>query len=95
MADPTPHYDVLRDINTTTDIVRLRRMTVGWVETAAMHARNEDYYRGLLDACAPHLGAEVYTQDDGGIVTEPLRARVHDCVRRALATARAEGDADG
>lgn len=80
---------VVDHINEATDIDQLRRMAIGWLETAAMHARNEDYYRGLLDACAPHLGPAVYTQDDGGIVTEPLRAKVPECVA-VLAAARAE-----
>ncbi len=58
-----------------------------WRETARFHAQNEDYYRGLLDKCAPYLGPGVYVQDDGGIVPDPLRAKVPELVR-ALREAR-------
>lgn len=58
-----------------------------WRTCSEQFARNIDYYRSLLDACAPHLAPGIYTQDDGGIVTEPLRAKVPELVT-ALASER-------
>lgn len=74
--------DIAKTLDGEVDIERLRRIALGWAEDCARHLRNEEYYRGLLDACAPHLGVEVYTQDDGGVVDEPLRAKVPDLVKR-------------
>ena len=51
-----------------------------WKECAAQHLRNEEFYRGLLDQCAVHLGPEVYTQDDGGHSDEPLRLKIPGAV---------------
>jgi hypothetical protein len=77
-----PTSDVFDHIDATTDIDALRRMAKGWVETSLQHLRNEEYYRGLLNECAKHLGPDVFVQDDGGVVTEPLRAKVPELVRR-------------
>ncbi len=59
-----------------------------WIETARQHARNEEYYTGLIDTVAPMLGSAMYTQDDGGVVPEPLRA----CLPKAVAQLAAERD---
>lgn len=81
--------DIAAGLEAETDIPTLRRMALAWAEDCARALRNEDYYRGLLDACAPYLGPAVYTQDDGGIVDEPLRAKVPELV--AALAARVEG----
>jgi hypothetical protein len=52
----------------------------GWYDTAAQHARNEDYYRGLVDECAKHLGPEVFIADDGTVGDSVLRAKVPELV---------------
>jgi hypothetical protein len=54
----------------------------GWMDTAAQYARNEDYYRGLLDACAPVLGEAVFIADDGSRSDEPLRAKIPELVAK-------------
>ena len=79
--------------NTDPTLQGMCRTSNAWMQTAAMHARNEDYYRGLLAACAVHLGPDVYRQDDGGIVIDPLLAKVPELVARlaALATAGESG----
>lgn len=52
-----------------------------WVESAAQFSRNEDYYRGLLDECAKHIGPEAWKADNGDVVDdEPVRARIPDLV---------------
>lgn len=47
-----------------------------WQQTAAQHARNEDFYRSLLDQVATHLGPEVYVSDDGSVQDSPLRLKI-------------------
>lgn len=51
-----------------------------WEDTAAQHARNEDYYRGLLDQIAGHLGEAAHTCDDGSRSEDPLRAKLPELV---------------
>lgn len=50
-----------------------------WMDEAARFARNEDFYRQLLDQCAKNLGplrARAFIQDDGGISDRPLRLKI-------------------
>lgn len=49
-------------------------------DIAMEFCRNMEYYRGLLDECAKHLGEAVYISDDGSRQDEPLRAKVPDLV---------------
>ena len=63
------------------------RRIAAWMDTAAMFARNEDFYRGLLDDCARHLGAAVYTADDGTIYDTPVRLRIPELVCKLAAEA--------
>ena len=58
----------------------------GWVNTAAMHHRNETYYRGLLTEIAEMIGQEAYTADDGSVYDTPLCIKVPELVRARLAT---------
>jgi hypothetical protein len=51
-----------------------------WRECAAQMSRNADFYRGLLDECAKHLGEAVYIADDGTMMDEPLRLKVPELV---------------
>jgi hypothetical protein len=58
-----------------------------WVESAAMFSKNGDYYRGLLDEIAAHIGPEAWKADNGDVVDdEPVRARLPDLVHSALST---------
>lgn len=72
---------------TKADAIRERD---AWVESAAQFSRNEDYYRGLLDQCAEHLGDAVFIADDGSRSDSPLRAKIPEIVA-ALAKSRMEG----
>lgn len=63
------------------------RRIAGWMDIAAQHARNQDYYVELLDRCAGFLGPAAFTCDDGSHSTEPLRAKVPDLVARLVRVA--------
>ena len=56
------------------------RRIAAWMETAAQMAQNADFYRGLLDECAKHLGEAAYTADDGTVMDEPLLLKVPELV---------------
>lgn len=51
-----------------------------WEDTARQESENRDYYRGLLDECAEHLGDAVFIADDGSKMDEPIRAKIPDLV---------------
>lgn len=75
------------DPNFTETVVRA---IATWMETAAQHMRNEEFYRGLLDKCAAELGPvrpKVFVQDDGGIVIDPLRIKIPELVAELAAAA--------
>ena len=65
-----------------------------WEDIAAQHLRNEVYYRGLLERCAAHLGPDVFVQDDGGVVDEPLVSKVPKLVERLAASLSATTTAE-
>jgi hypothetical protein len=58
----------------------LEASTNNWMEQARQFCNNMEYYRGLLDKCAPYLGDAVYTQDDGNRSDSILRAKIPDLV---------------
>ena len=67
------------------------RRLAAWMDNAAEFCRNMQYYRGLLDQCAENLGPlrpKVFVQDDGGIVDEPLRAKLPELVAELATHAR-------
>ena len=59
-----------------------------WMDTAAQFARNEEFYRGLLDECAKHLGPEVRVADDGSVMEGPLRLKIPEMVRKLAEKAK-------
>jgi len=61
-----------------------------WIETAARYARNEVFYRDLLDKCAEHLGVEAYTANDGTVFDQPIRLRIPELVRKLKLSRRLE-----
>ena len=52
--------------------------------TAAQAQRNEDFYRGLVDACAKALGQAAYTDDEGAVHSSPIRLKVPELVKAAV-----------
>ncbi len=58
------------------------RRLAGWINTAAQHSRNEDFYRDLLDQCAEHLKPEAFIRDDGTTCDEPLRLKIPELVAK-------------
>lgn len=72
------------------------RRIAAWMQTGAMFARNEAFYRGLIDKCAEHLGLDAFTADDGSIHDSPMRLKVPELVAEriaSLASARRDLDA--
>jgi hypothetical protein len=55
-----------------------------WVETAMMFSRNEEYYRGLVEAIGKMLGRDAYTADDGSFSQDVLCAKVPEIVAARL-----------
>lgn len=72
MTYPDPHDQ----INASSDIEELRRLAHAWLDTAAQHARNEEFYRNIVDQTGLILGRECCRQDDGHYTDEPLALRV-------------------
>lgn len=83
------------ELSAPADYAAAVRERNAWCDTAAQFARNEDYYRGLLDACALYLGPDVYVQDDGGVVDEPLRAKIPGLVERLVGLSMDRGRRQG
>jgi hypothetical protein len=55
------------------------QLIAGWMETAAQHLRNEEFYRDLLAECANNLGPlkhRAFIADDGGVVDSPLALKI-------------------
>lgn len=72
----------------------IARCIACWMETAAMHARNEEFWRDLVYQCADNLGPlreEAFTQDDGGKVDKPLGLKVPGLVGRLASLAGVGG----
>lgn len=91
LADSRDHYHhmaLLRDeINDATARAEAaERDRDGWIETARQHARNEDYYQGIVDKILEPFGVAAYTSDDGSVQDSPLRAKAVELVN----TLRAE-----
>lgn len=53
-----------------------------WLEAARSHAKNEEYYTGLLDEIAKNFGVDAYLSDDGSIQDTPLRAKMPELVKK-------------
>jgi hypothetical protein len=51
-----------------------------WMDTAAFHFRNEQYYRNLLIQCGESIGPLAYTCDDGSVVPDVLCAKIPELV---------------
>ena len=53
-----------------------------WMDTAARHCRNEQYYRDLLVRCGRAIGKEAFTCDDGSVVPDVLVAKIPELVEK-------------
>lgn len=60
------------------------RRIAAWMDTAAQAQRNADFYRGLVDECAKHLGPRAFTADDGTVLPDPVRLRVPELVQKLV-----------
>ncbi len=55
-----------------------------WMDTAAQHCRNEEYYRGLVIEIGKMLGPDAYISDDGSVQQDVLCAKVPSLVRKLV-----------
>ena len=60
------------------------RRIAAWMDTAAQAQRNADFYRGLVDECAKHLGPRAFTADDGTVLPDPVLLRVPELVQKLV-----------
>ena len=70
----------------------------GWMETAAQHLRNEEFYRGLIHKIGEPFGIAAKTSGDGSIQEDVLALKVPelvDSLRQQLADAEEARDAAG
>jgi len=70
--------------NTEMDVVlgkAIAKRIAGWMSIAAQNQRNTDYYRGLVVAIGEIIGKDAYIQDDGGVCTDVLCAKVPKLVK--------------
>jgi hypothetical protein len=77
-------YAAALDLPTPDTIEQAVAERNGWIDSAAMFHRNEEYYRGLLDEIGVMLGPEAYTSEDGSVQDSVLRAKVPELVRARL-----------
>lgn len=66
-------------------IERLAHERDGWIDSAKYFSNGMEYYRGLIDEAAKHIGIDMYTADDQGVHPEPLRAKLPECVEHLSA----------
>lgn len=80
------HSDVRRIVKLARRVIaaeaEAQRMVKCVEEDALRFARNEEYYRGLLTQIGASIGPIALVQDDGGIVDEPLCAKLPELVQR-------------
>lgn len=64
-----------------TELVQACTERKNWQDTAAQHARNEAFYRDLLDQIAGALNdPDVFKSDDGSVQQEPIRLKLPEMV---------------
>lgn len=54
-----------------------------WIETARLHSKNEEFYRGLVRDIGEQFGKSAYTSDDGSVQQDVLCLKVPALVRQA------------
>lgn len=72
--------------------LKIEELQAYYTRDLGMLMLNADFFRGIVDECAKHLGPEVFIADDGSIMQDPLRLRVPELVaamRLQLAAAQA------
>lgn len=52
-----------------------------WKETAAFHARNEEFYHSIVNQVGEAIGIEAYTADDGTVGDSVLALKVPELVK--------------
>ena len=83
LAHPRMHEgaDVTQEITALrAELTTMTQERDAWKNSAAEFCRNQQYYSGLIDQAAKHIGLSMYTADDQGVNEEPLRAKLPECV---------------
>lgn len=62
----------------------MARRLSGWMMMLALSRKSADYYVGLLDECAKHIGTPAYTADDGTVGDSPIRAKLPELVKQLV-----------
>ncbi len=75
---PSTVFDSTRCSET---VKRLEQLAINWVETARSYAKNEEFYRDLLDQCAEHIGDDAFINDAGERTESPVRLKIPDLVK--------------
>lgn len=68
----------------TEAIERVSTELRNWIGTANHHARNEEYYRGLVVQIGEMIGPSAYISDDGSVQEDVLCAKVPELVARLV-----------
>lgn len=58
------------------------RQRDGWMETARLHCKNEEFYRNIVIHCGEVFGDEAKTADDGTVQEDVLALKVVELVQR-------------
>lgn len=87
-AADVSNYEELEQINASLDSqLRAAQKELSeaacWMDTARQHAKNEEFYRDLLDQTAVALqNPDVYKSDDGSIQQDPVRLKIPELVAK-------------
>ena len=87
-AADVSNYEELEQINASLDSqLRAAQKELSeaacWMDTAQQHAKNEAFYRDLLDQTAMALqNPDVYKSDDGSIQQDPIRLKIPELVAK-------------
>lgn len=74
---------------------RLKAERDGWMEDAARHWSNEDFYRGLVYKIGELFGVEARTSDDGSVQQDVLALKVPELVTRLREREKVKDEAAG
>lgn len=74
--DPTVEN---REVDSSLAKVFAREIAL-WMDTAAQHRKNADYYRGLLERCGKAIGDRAFIADGGCRMDEVLCAKVPEII---------------
>jgi len=66
--------------NPEQQVVSLTNALSNWIQTAAMYARNAEWYKGLLEEIAVKYHPEAFTDDTGVIHEDPFVSKLPELI---------------